>query len=176
MCVFVGFFSPIWPLDDETAAPVFWHDLSLHIRPLWWSLSAWHARICPWLINPPHTHVCVCSLPHLHTHMCTQITSGSSTTSCLFLSYTRTNTLPSIHLSITAPEKVRRTKLPSPQRKFSSLTPQTDLKTDTHVHICLLYEHIVIQRLYQWSESQPFVYKHGGNVSIHIQSRVRALF
>lgn len=51
------FYPPIWPLDDETLAPVFRHVLSLHIRPQWWRLSVCHSRICPWLINPPHTQI-----------------------------------------------------------------------------------------------------------------------
>ncbi len=158
VCVF---FSPIWPLDDETAAPVFWHDLSLHIRPLWWRLSAWHARICPWLINPPNTHVPA----HTHTH--TRITTGSPTTSCLFLSYTHTRC--PTRLSITAPEKVRWTNPPCPQRDSSCLTPQVKPSP-------ALPSAIQDQRLYpKWLESQAFVYKHCGYACIHIQSHVWAL-
>lgn len=132
VCLCRVFFSPIWPLDDETAAPVFWHELSLHIRPLWWRLSAWHACICPWLINP-HTHMCTCSLTHSNTH----ITSGSPTTSRLFLSYTRTRC--PTQLSITAPEKVGWTNLCSPQRDIV-LADTSDRhkkkKRDTRINTC----------------------------------------
>lgn len=138
VCLCRVFFSPIWPLDDETAAPVFWHELSLHIRPLWWRLSAWHARICPWLINP-HTHMCTCSLTHSNTH----ITSGSPTTSRLFLSYTRTRC--PTQLSITAPEKVGWTNLCSPQRDSvladTSDRPKKKKKGHAHKHMHLLYKH-----------------------------------
>lgn len=110
--VCVDFFSPIWPLDDETAAPAFWHDLSLHIRPLWWRLSAWHTRICPWLIHLPYTHV----------H------------SCLYLPYTHTLPRPTVnHSSWKSETNISAKSTERDSRCLTPLTPWTDLKLDTHM-------------------------------------------
>ena len=121
---FLFFFPPIWPLDDETAAPVFWHELSLHIRPLWWRLSAWHARICPWLINP-HTHTC--ALVRSHTQIHTSPLAHQQPLVSFSLTHTRCPT----QLSITAPEKVGWT---IPVCVLGDTSDRPKKKRDTHVN------------------------------------------
>ena len=90
----VGLFPPLSPsgrLGAETAAPVFCHDMSLHVRRSWWRPSAWHAHMSPWLTNPLHTQH---TLYHTQTNHFWLTSNPTHTHSHLFFCFSNTHFFP----------------------------------------------------------------------------------